>query len=66
MPSAGHRLTARRHNSPERHDSPSSGINNLQLSNEPENSAEVPLNNEDDIPVNTTLEEDILKLVKNR
>ena len=66
MPSAGHRSSARRHNSPERHDSPSSEINNLQLSNEFESSAEVPLDNEDDIPVNTALEEDILESVENR
>ena len=40
-------------------------MNNLQLSNESRSSAEVPLNNDDDILMNTTLEEDILKSVEN-
>ena len=36
--------------SDKRYDSPSSEMNNLQLSNESESSAEVPLDNEDDNP----------------
>ena len=62
MPSAGYRSLARRHNSPEQHNSLFSKIFNLYLSYKSKSFTEVSLDNKNNIPVNTMLEEDIFEI----